>query len=61
MLLVIQTVPLDLLALTHAAQLNAVVKAQWLHFDLRDHLVDQLYSLVIVDTVVVAEYATVLA
>lgn len=61
MLFVIQTVPLHLLAFTHTTQLDTVVKAQWLHFDLGDHLMDQLHSLIVIDTVAMAKDTTVLA
>lgn len=56
-LLIVDTVPLDLLALAQAAQLNTVVESQWLYFDLSDYLVDQLHTLVVVDVIVMAENA----
>jgi len=58
-LLIVDTVPLDLLALAQAAQLNTVVESQWLYFDLSDYLVDQLHTLVVVDAIVMAENAWV--
>jgi hypothetical protein len=60
MLFVIETEPLDFLTLTHATQLDAVVEAEWFHFDLGHDLVDELHALIIVNDIVVTEDAAIL-